>query len=63
MANINRKWRGAVQPAAVSPSGNENKRWRGAIEPVGVVPSPGAPSGSGRTGPGLTYGKFGKLGA
>ena len=63
MANTLRRSRGAVEPAEVGASGNELKLWRGAVEPNYVPPPPGVPGGSGRTGPGLTFGKFGKLGA
>ena len=36
MANTNLLWRGAVEPAESSPSGNENRAWRGAVEPLGA---------------------------
>ena len=38
MANANnvvKLWKGAVEPAESSPSGNEMKAWKGAVEPVG----------------------------
>ena len=33
MANEYKAWKGAIEPAEVSPSGNEYKAWKGAIEP------------------------------
>ena len=39
MANTYKKWKGAVEPAESSPSGNEYKAWRGAVEPVGASAS------------------------
>ena len=37
MANTLLSWRGAVEPAEISPSGNEIKAWKGAVEPVGAA--------------------------
>ena len=34
MANVNKLWKGAVEPAEVSPSGNEYQAWKGAAEPA-----------------------------
>jgi len=61
MANEIRKAKGAVQ-IGLSVSGNVVELHKGAVQTIVIVP-PGGPSGSGRTGPGLTYGKFGKMGA
>lgn len=40
-ANTFKRWRGAVEPAAVGASGNEFKRWRGAVEPSATVVAAG----------------------
>jgi len=40
MANVYKAWKGAVEPAESSPSGNEYKAWKGAVEPVGVSIAP-----------------------
>ena len=61
MANTRKRWRGAVEPAETSPSGNEHKAWRGAVEPTGIIP-PGISDGK-KTGPALTFGSMGKMGA
>jgi len=61
MANTNYIWRGAVQPAETGASGNEIKLWRGAVEPTGIIP-PGISDGK-KTGPALTFGSMGKMGA
>ncbi len=37
MANTYKAWKGAVEPAESSPSGNEYQAWKGAVEPVGAV--------------------------
>ncbi|MCP4930332.1 MAG: hypothetical protein GY918_14885 [Gammaproteobacteria bacterium] len=37
MANTFLMWKGAVEPAETSPSGNEFKAWKGAVEPTGAV--------------------------
>lgn len=37
MANTYLPWRGAVEPAEQSASGNELKLWRGAVEPAGAT--------------------------
>lgn len=41
MTNEYQGWKGAVEPAEVSPSGNEYQAWKGAVEPeaVGGLPS------------------------
>lgn len=39
VANTIKQWRGAVEPAELSASGNEIKLWRGAVEPLGAVTS------------------------
>jgi hypothetical protein len=44
MANTYKAWRGAVEPAESSPSGNAYKAWRGAVEPAAAG---GFPSGTG----------------
>jgi len=64
MANVNRRWRGAVQPAGdpLVATGNENKLWRGAVEPAYVPPAPGVSDGK-KTGPSLSFGSMGKMGA
>ena len=36
MANTVLLWKGAVEPAESSASGNEYKAWKGAVEPAGV---------------------------
>ena len=36
MANTPFLWKGAVEPAESSPSGNVPKMWKGAVEPLGV---------------------------
>lgn len=33
MANVYEGWKGAVEPAEASPSGNEYQGWKGAVEP------------------------------
>ena len=40
MANVFKRWKGAVEPASTSPSGNQFFRWKGAVEPAvtGGVP-------------------------
>lgn len=41
MANEEKSWKGAVEPAETSPSGNEERSWKGAIEPAdpgGITP-------------------------
>ena len=40
MANVLKLWKGAVQPARTSPSGNEIKLWKGAVQPsnYGTIP-------------------------
>ena len=37
MANTPFLWKGAVEPASVSPSGNAPFIWKGAVEPIGAV--------------------------
>ena len=37
MANTPFTWKGAVEPASVSPSGNAPFLWKGAIEPTAIV--------------------------
>lgn len=44
--NITKLWRGAVQPASISASGNEFKAWRGAVQPAAVT-STSRPSSKG----------------
>ena len=34
MANTNKLWKGAVEPAELSPSGNEYRAAKGAVEPT-----------------------------
>ena len=41
MANTNKRWKGAVEPAETSPSGNQIKAWKGAVEPVGAAAAGG----------------------
>jgi len=41
MANTYKRWKGAVEPAETSPSGNAFERWKGAVEPVGAAPAGG----------------------
>ena len=36
MANTILLWRGAVEPAESSASGNEYQAWKGAVEPIGA---------------------------
>ena len=36
-------WRGAVEPAESSPTGNQLARWRGAVEPAGATSGGGNP--------------------
>lgn len=43
--NTRRVWRGPVQPASESPSGNEVKLWRGPVQPSSAGSGPGAGSG------------------
>jgi len=56
-----KRWKGAVEPAETSPSANEFKRWKGAVEPAYVAPP--MSGGEAKTGPGLSFGVFGKVGA
>ena len=35
--NVDKSWRGAVEPAQSGPSGNEAQSWRGGVEPTGVI--------------------------
>ena len=35
--NVIKAWKGAVEPAELSPSGNEIKLWKGAVEPTGII--------------------------
>ena len=36
MANTVSLWKGAVEPAEVSPSGNEIQSYKGAVEPIAI---------------------------
>ena len=61
MALLTYQWKGAVQPAEAGvTSVLVDKSWKGAIEPAGVV---AAASSGGRSGPGLSFGSMGKMGA
>ena len=63
MANTILLWKGAVEPAETSPAGNEMKMWKGAVEPVGAAVTPPGVSDGKKTGPALTFGSMGKMGA
>ena len=56
MANTSKLYKGAVQPAETSASGNELKVYKGAVQPAYVAPV-------GKTGPGFSFGMMGKMGA
>jgi hypothetical protein len=60
VANVRKRWRGAVEPAETGASGNEYKRWRGAVEPQFIATTSGV---GGKTGPSLAFGGFGKMGS
>lgn len=62
MANVLKLYKGAVQPAETGASGNEIKLYKGAVEPAYVAPAGGSGTDT-RTGPSLSFGSMGKLGA
>ena len=61
MATPLKLWKGAVQPATSGAANLDLKLWKGAIQPAYVAPAGGA--GDGRSGPGLSFGSMGKMGA
>lgn len=59
--NVLSLYRGAVEPSDASPGGNQLALWRGAVQPA--AGGGGGGGGQAKSGPGLSFGMIGKLGA